>query len=148
MRSVLTGINPDRFSTVMGWDETQSRRRELLSEFKGRKVLIGVDDMDTFKGIDLKLRAFQQFLGRHPEWQKRVVLVQVGRGMQREKCAPPKKRSGPGRLFGRVCRLLLLWMWRNVCWLASRVSLDSHPSITCLAQDAALWCVGSSICWV
>lgn len=62
---------------MMGWDDTKQRRNELLSEFEGRKILIGVDDMDTFKGIDLKLRAFQQFLQRHSEWRHKVVLVQV-----------------------------------------------------------------------
>jgi hypothetical protein len=29
-------------------------------QFKDKTVLIGVDDMDVFKGIELKLQAFEQ----------------------------------------------------------------------------------------
>eukprot|EP00803_Ostreobium_quekettii_P008155 evm.model.scf_2301.1 EVM.evm.TU.scf_2301.1 scf_2301:9314-19956(+) len=81
-----TGVNPERLLMGMKWKETQWRRGQLLAEFKGMKVLIGVDDMDTFKGIDLKLFAYRQFLESHPEWRERVVLVQI---------ANPVRQSGP-----------------------------------------------------
>jgi trehalose 6-phosphate synthase/phosphatase len=40
-------------------------------------VLLGVDDMDVFKGIELKLAAFDRLLAAYPEWRQRAVLVQV-----------------------------------------------------------------------
>ena len=40
---------------------------------------IGVDDMDVFKGIELKLLALERLLEMHPEWRGKLVLVQVGR---------------------------------------------------------------------
>lgn len=46
-------------------------------QFKGQTVLIGVDDMDLFKGIELKLLAVERVLDYHPEWRGRLVLVQV-----------------------------------------------------------------------
>lgn len=39
--------------------------------------MIGVDDLDTFKGIELKLEAFQRILELHPEWRRNLCLVQV-----------------------------------------------------------------------
>jgi trehalose 6-phosphate synthase/phosphatase len=33
--------------------------------------------MDVFKGIELKLQAFERLLEEHPEWRDKVVLVQV-----------------------------------------------------------------------
>lgn len=47
------------------------------AQFKGQMVLIGVDDMDLFKGIELKLLAVERVLDYHPEWRGRLVLVQV-----------------------------------------------------------------------
>eukprot|EP00803_Ostreobium_quekettii_P008417 evm.model.scf_1028.5 EVM.evm.TU.scf_1028.5 scf_1028:24833-37008(+) len=81
-----TGVNPERFLTGMKWNDTKWRRGELLSEHSGRKILIGVDDMDTFKGIDLKLSAYRQFLELHPEWREQVVLIQI---------TNPIRQSGP-----------------------------------------------------
>ncbi|KAH9314983.1 hypothetical protein KI387_023610, partial [Taxus chinensis] len=40
-------------------------------------VLLGVDDMDIFKGISLKFLAMEQLLKLHPEWRGKVVLVQI-----------------------------------------------------------------------
>lgn len=46
-------------------------------QFKGQTVLIGVDDMDLFKGIELKLLALERVLDYHPEWRGRLALIQV-----------------------------------------------------------------------
>ena len=37
-------------------------------------MLLGVDDMDIFKGINLKLLAMEQMLKQHPDWQGRIVV--------------------------------------------------------------------------
>jgi trehalose 6-phosphate synthase/phosphatase len=49
-----------------------------VSQFEGCQVLLGVDDLDVFKGIELKLQAFERLLEDHPEWRGKAVLVQVG----------------------------------------------------------------------
>jgi len=38
---------------------------------------MGVDDMDLFKGIELKLLALEQVLDQHAEWRGKLILVQV-----------------------------------------------------------------------
>lgn len=84
-----TGIDPNRFLNGFSWNETEWRRGELLEEYKNKTVLIGVDDMDTFKGIDLKLQAFMRVLEQQPEWIGKLCLIQItnaprtgGRDMQ------------------------------------------------------------------
>ena len=47
------------------------------AQFKGQTVLIGVDDMDLFKGIELKLQAVERLLEQHADWRGKLVLVQV-----------------------------------------------------------------------
>lgn len=71
------GVNPERFLGGFNWSETKWRRGELLSEFEGKTVMIGVDDLDMFKGIELKLEAFQRILEIRPEFRKKLCLVQV-----------------------------------------------------------------------
>lgn len=72
-----TGVKPERLLAACSWPDTAWRRGELAAQFRGKTVLIGVDDMDVFKGIELKLAAFEQVLTHHPEWQGKLVLVQV-----------------------------------------------------------------------
>mmetsp|Transcript_2058 Transcript_2058/g.5209 ORF Transcript_2058/g.5209 Transcript_2058/m.5209 type:complete len:929 (+) Transcript_2058:1462-4248(+) len=72
-----TGVNPQRYLDGFTWDEFKWRRGELQAQFQGMTVMAGVDDMDSFKGIDLKLQAFERLLEYHPEWRGKVVLVQV-----------------------------------------------------------------------
>ncbi|CAI0432039.1 unnamed protein product [Linum tenue] len=73
------GIHMGQLQSVLSLSETEKRVQELIDQFyeKGRIMLLGVDDMDIFKGISLKLLAMEQLLLQHPEWQEKVVLVQI-----------------------------------------------------------------------
>lgn len=71
------GIKPERLLAAFDWSDTLWRRGELCAQFEGKTVLMGIDDMDVFKGIELKLQAFEQVLIHHAEWRGRLVLVQV-----------------------------------------------------------------------
>jgi len=77
LKIMPTGIKPERLLDGFKWADTEWRRGELEAKFKGKTVLVGVDDMDTFKGIELKLQAFEELLDLHPEWRGKLVLVQV-----------------------------------------------------------------------
>jgi trehalose 6-phosphate synthase/phosphatase len=73
-----TGINTQRLRRgLSAWPEAIWRQGELVAQFSGKAVLVGVDDMDVFKGIELKLRAFEALLAAHPELRGKVSLVQV-----------------------------------------------------------------------
>ncbi|KAG6507840.1 alpha,alpha-trehalose-phosphate synthase [UDP-forming] 6-like [Zingiber officinale] len=73
------GIYMGQLGLVLSRSETEAKVAELIKQFcdRGRVMLLGVDDMDIFKGISLKLLAFEQLLMQHPEWRGRVVLVQI-----------------------------------------------------------------------
>lgn len=59
----------------------EARVKQLTEKFRigGRRyqVVLGVDRLDYAKGIDLKLRAFQEMLDRHPKLRGHVTLIQV-----------------------------------------------------------------------
>ncbi|KAL7111205.1 hypothetical protein ACP275_05G073800 [Erythranthe tilingii] len=102
------GIHMGQICSVLDLQETEAKVAELRDRFAGRTVLLGVDDMDIFKGISLKLLAFEQLLHQHPDKRGKVVLVQIanparGRGkdvqeVQSETYATVKKIN---TLFGK-----------------------------------------------
>ncbi|KAL0925729.1 hypothetical protein M5K25_004096 [Dendrobium thyrsiflorum] len=73
------GIHMGQLKSVLSLPETEAKVLELIKQFsgQGRTMLLGVDDMDIFKGISLKLLAFEQLLLQHPECRGKVVLVQI-----------------------------------------------------------------------
>mmetsp|Transcript_6377 Transcript_6377/g.19782 ORF Transcript_6377/g.19782 Transcript_6377/m.19782 type:complete len:833 (-) Transcript_6377:104-2602(-) len=77
LKIMPTGLNPQRYVDGFKWDEFKWRRGELRARFSGKTVLVGVDDMDVFKGIELKLLAFERLLHMHPEWHGKLALVQI-----------------------------------------------------------------------
>ncbi|UCC71494.1 MAG: trehalose-6-phosphate synthase [Gemmatimonadota bacterium] len=44
---------------------------------QGRKIILGVDRLDYTKGIDVRLRAFQELLARRPDAVRECVFVQL-----------------------------------------------------------------------
>ncbi|KAE9450872.1 hypothetical protein C3L33_17227, partial [Rhododendron williamsianum] len=73
------GIHMGQLQSVLSLSETEAKVSDLRKQFgeKDRILLLGVDDMDIFKGISLKLLAMEQLLTQHPELQGKVVLVQI-----------------------------------------------------------------------
>jgi Glycosyltransferase family 20 len=59
---------------------------------QGKKVLVGVDDLDPFKGIELKLLGFERVLEEHPKWRGHLVLVQV---VNAARCRTARPLTGP-----------------------------------------------------
>lgn len=71
------GIHMGQIESVLRLADKEWRVQELKQQFEGKTVLLGVDDMDIFKGVNLKLLAMEQMLKLHPKWQGRAVLVQI-----------------------------------------------------------------------
>ncbi|KAJ0986367.1 hypothetical protein J5N97_004723 [Dioscorea zingiberensis] len=71
------GVHMGQLESALALADREWRVAELKRQFEGQTVLLGVDDTDIFKGINLKLLAFEQMLKLHPKWQGRAVLVQI-----------------------------------------------------------------------
>ncbi|XP_078168037.1 putative alpha,alpha-trehalose-phosphate synthase [UDP-forming] 7 [Carex rostrata] len=92
------GIHMGQVQSVLHLPDREWRVAELRQQFEGQTVLLGVDDMDIFKGINLKLLAFEQMLRMHPKWLGRAVLVQIanparGRGRDLDEVQAEIKES-------------------------------------------------------
>ncbi|KAL3819206.1 hypothetical protein ACJIZ3_005111 [Penstemon smallii] len=71
------GIHMGRLESVLNLPSTCNKVKEIQEHFKGKTLILGVDDMDIFKGISLKFLAFEQLLLQHREFQGKLVLVQI-----------------------------------------------------------------------
>jgi trehalose 6-phosphate synthase/phosphatase len=49
----------------------------LKQRYAGMKIVVGRDKLDEIQGVRQKIQAFEMFLDKYPEFQKKVVLIQV-----------------------------------------------------------------------
>ncbi|CAJ1943901.1 unnamed protein product [Sphenostylis stenocarpa] len=71
------GIHLCRLQSALNHPSFTFRVREVWEKFKGQKLILGVDDMDIFKGISLKLLAIEQLFQQYPEFLGELILVQI-----------------------------------------------------------------------
>ncbi|KAJ4960116.1 hypothetical protein NE237_020026 [Protea cynaroides] len=71
------GVHMGRLESVLNLQSTSVKIKEIQEQFRGKKLILGVDDMDIFKGISLKLLAVEQLLQQHQNLQGQLILVQI-----------------------------------------------------------------------
>ncbi|HIH70354.1 bifunctional alpha,alpha-trehalose-phosphate synthase (UDP-forming)/trehalose-phosphatase [Methermicoccus shengliensis] len=71
------GIPYERFASAVHDPAVQREAKKMLRQTVGRKVILSIDRMDYTKGILQRLKAFDAFLERYPEYRERVTLILV-----------------------------------------------------------------------
>jgi trehalose 6-phosphate synthase/phosphatase len=71
------GIDYDRYEQGARTPKARAEIARIGRHTAGRKVVLSIDRLDYSKGIPQRLRAYDKFLDRHPEWKSRVVMVCV-----------------------------------------------------------------------
>lgn len=77
IKMLPVGIHMGQLQSVLSLDDTAKKVKELKEKFEGKAVILGVDDLDLFKGISLKFLAMRQLLEEHQSLRGKVVLVQI-----------------------------------------------------------------------
>ena len=71
------GIHMGQLESALNLPSTSIKVKEIQEQFKGKKIILGVDDMDIFKGLSLKLLAMENLLQHYEELRGELVLVQI-----------------------------------------------------------------------
>ncbi len=115
------GIDASRFSEAVLEESVIKERKTLLDKIKTEKILLSVDRLDFSKGIPQRLRAYELFLEKYPEWRNKVTFIML--------CVPSRTKVEQYRLlkrevdelvgkingrFGRPGWLPILYMYRSV----------------------------------
>jgi len=77
LKILSVGVHVGRLESVLKLPATVSKVQEIEQRYKGKILMLGVDDMDIFKGISLKLLGLELLLERNPKLREKVVLVQI-----------------------------------------------------------------------
>ncbi|KAJ3096221.1 threalose-6-phosphate phosphatase [Phlyctochytrium planicorne] len=93
------GIDVTRVETRRKTQSVQEKLAAIRDLYADKKIIIGRDKLDHIKGVQHKLNAFEKFLTLYPEWQNKVVLIQVTSPPQRES---PKLESKVSELVSRI----------------------------------------------
>ncbi|TPX12619.1 uncharacterized protein E0L32_000796 [Thyridium curvatum] len=71
------GIDASKVEKLAWSDSVNEKYHALKKMYEGKKIIVGRDRLDSIRGVDKKLLAFERFLERYPEWREKVVLIQV-----------------------------------------------------------------------
>jgi trehalose 6-phosphate synthase/phosphatase len=71
------GVDVERFAGAQALPEVQDELANLRRQSDDRRIILSVDRLDFTKGILQRLRAFEEFLERFPQWQGKVSLISL-----------------------------------------------------------------------
>ncbi|KAI1756214.1 trehalose-phosphatase [Xylaria castorea] len=96
------GIDSKRVERL-AWSKEVSEKYDALRQmYRGKKIIVGRDRLDSVRGVTQKLQAFERFLEIYPEWREKVVLIQV--------TSPPSmkvKDDAESKIASRVNELVM-----------------------------------------
>jgi trehalose 6-phosphate synthase/phosphatase len=69
------GVDFEKFAQAAKSTETEKRVAVLRQKSAGQKVIFSVDRLDYTKGLLNRLRGYELFLKRNPQWHRKVAFV-------------------------------------------------------------------------
>ncbi len=115
------GVDYERFAAAAASEETAVRVEHLRARCAAQKVIFSVDRLDYTKGLINRLRGYDLFLRRNPEWWGKVVfLISVApsrTGTDSYQAMLKKLEQMVGRIvgeYGDVHWTPLIYQYRNL----------------------------------
>ncbi|MFD2999554.1 bifunctional alpha,alpha-trehalose-phosphate synthase (UDP-forming)/trehalose-phosphatase [Pontibacter toksunensis] len=71
------GIDYEKYSSTAATEEVQKREQIYRGNLNAEKVILSIDRLDYSKGIAQRLKAFELFLEKHPEFHAKVTLLML-----------------------------------------------------------------------
>lgn len=102
VRALAISIDADEFAELSTSRETEEQLTRLRNQFGGRKVFLGVDRLDTTKGIRHRLAAIEELLKDDPVLREQFVFVQIAVPSREDVAEVQELRRDVERLVGRI----------------------------------------------
>jgi trehalose 6-phosphate synthase/phosphatase len=123
------GIDFDKFHAASLDKKVLAEKQKFRKYLTSQKLIFSVDRLDYSKGLLLRLKGFETFLEKHPEWHAKVVfnMVVVPSRDSIEKYRAMKKEieSTVGRLNGKYSTL----GWRPVIYQYKSLSFNEMVAL-------------------
>ncbi|HFC97365.1 MAG TPA: bifunctional alpha,alpha-trehalose-phosphate synthase (UDP-forming)/trehalose-phosphatase [Thermosulfurimonas dismutans] len=118
-------------------DPAVRRNLERFQEEIGdRRLILSVDRLDYTKGIPQRLRAFEAFLERYPEWREKVLLILIGVPSRTEVEHYQELKREVEELVGRINGRFGTLSWMPVHYLARGLGFEELAALYFLADVA------------
>ncbi len=118
------GIDYNKFHNSSLDKQVQKEKQKIRNYLGSQKLIFSVDRLDYSKGLLLRLKGYETFLEKFPEWHSRVVfnMVVVPSRVNIEKYKDMKKEieSAVGRINGRYNSLA----WRPIIYQYKSLSFN------------------------
>ena len=95
-------IDYARYSEAAATEEVQTHAKKLKEDLGGRRIMLGVDRLDYTKGVDIRLKAFEELLKTGKVSVKDTCLVQVAVPTREAVEDYAELRSTVEELVGRI----------------------------------------------
>lgn len=77
VKILSVGLDMVQLRDTLASPKATAKAREIADAYRGRTLIVNVDDVDRFKGVKLKLLAMEKMLESHSDMHEQVVLVQI-----------------------------------------------------------------------
>ncbi|CAN6271209.1 unnamed protein product [Urochloa humidicola] len=104
VRVFSVGLDMGRVRAALASPEAAAKAREIADAYRGRVLMVGVDDVDHLKGVILKLRAMERMLEVDTDMRRRVVLVQINNPARSRAAGADVVRREAERIKDRINR--------------------------------------------
>ncbi|EEH35656.1 trehalose-phosphatase [Paracoccidioides lutzii Pb01] len=71
------GIDVKGLDGIRSNDEVAQWMRIIKEKYEGKRLVVARDKLDNIRGVRQKLLTYELFLRKYPQWQDKVVLIQV-----------------------------------------------------------------------
>jgi trehalose 6-phosphate synthase/phosphatase len=71
------GIDYERFANAINDPETKKEVERYAKEIKGEKIILNIDRLDYSKALPQRLRAFDLFLSKYPNYRRKVSMLVI-----------------------------------------------------------------------
>ena len=71
------GIDFDKFHDACFVGKTEQKKKKIMDFLSGKKLVFSLDRLDYSKGFIHRLKAYERFLEKYPEWHFKVVFNMI-----------------------------------------------------------------------
>lgn len=71
------GIDYNKYHDIAGAEGTLKREKEYRKALGDQQMMLSIDRLDYSKGIPARLRAFNAFMDKYPEYSEKISLVMI-----------------------------------------------------------------------
>lgn len=137
VKDLPMGIDYKKFAAQARKEEVLEKVTELKKEYDGKELIVSVDRLDYTKGIIQRLRAFDHFLGEHPEYREKICLLELIVPSRAEVKNYRTLKGMIDKYSGKINGKYSTPFWTPVRYLYRAVDLDTLSAFY-LSADIAL----------